>query len=631
MTITLVAGGALAAGAINGGDAVITLPSMLEGDVVFLLGARTGTGAVPTPTGYTSIGSSGNHRVFRKVMGTTPDTTATITGTGTATDCTGAAVYCLRGVNTLTPEDATVTVATATSTNPDPASITTVTANAWVLAFAASAVNDAAITIPTGYGNGVTDARNDTAPLTVAGGTKLVAAAGAENPASWTVWSSGVWAAFTVAVRPVTFVTGTLAATESGSDVLAAAGTLGPPPVELSPVFTVSSLYNVGYTGNVGTGMRDSDTLSNSSVLATTPTSNPEWIKADFGAAIDLSSCSLTCIDSAHPDSWGPTYLNGRTLAYSLDNVGWTTKTASITGSADGVAVVTNLSGINARYLRVSAASDYVALGEFRIWGFTGPTGALAATESGADTAVLTGTVKVQGALAATESGSDTAAVAGTVKVQGSLAATEAATADTAALAGTVKVQGPLAATETGADVFAASGTVSTSGPTGTLAATEAATADTFAATGTVQVQGSVAAAESGADTAAIVGTVAVQGAMAAVESADTAAIVGTVKVQGALAATEAATADTAAITGTVKVQGALAAAESGTDTAAIAGVVKVQGTLTATESGADIFIAAGTVKVQGTMAATETTVDVFAAIGNVEVYRPSSMMTFFM
>lgn len=52
-------------------------------------------------------------------------------------------------------------------------------------------------------------------------------------------------------------------------------------------------------------------------------------------------------------------------------------------------------------------------------------TGALVATESGTDTAAITGNVVLRGALAATESGSDTAAFTGDVVVQGALVASE--------------------------------------------------------------------------------------------------------------------------------------------------------------------------------------------------------------
>jgi hypothetical protein len=50
-------------------------------------------------------------------------------------------------------------------------------------------------------------------------------------------------------------------------------------------------------------------------------------------------------------------------------------------------------------------------------------TGTLAATETSADTAALSGKVIVQGTVAVSETGSDTATLSGTVKIQGTLSA----------------------------------------------------------------------------------------------------------------------------------------------------------------------------------------------------------------
>lgn len=133
-------------------------------------------------------------------------------------------------------------------------------------------------------------------------------------------------------------------------------------------------------------------------------------------------------------------------------------------------------------------------------------TGALAATESGSDTASIAGDVLIDGALAATESGGDTAALEGIVTtgggpVSGALAATEAG-ADTAAISGDVLVSGALAAAESGSD-------------TASLA-------------GDVLVQGALSVVEAGGDTASLAGDVLVSGALAAVETGqDTAAFAG--------------------------------------------------------------------------------------------------------
>jgi hypothetical protein len=81
--------------------------------------------------------------------------------------------------------------------------------------------------------------------------------------------------------------------------------------------------------------------------------------------------------------------------------------------------------------------------------------GTIAATESTADSATITGDVFVAGSLIAAESGSDTLAATGTVLVAGSLSATEVSP-DTAEASGSVLVAGDLAAEETGEDTFAA-------------------------------------------------------------------------------------------------------------------------------------------------------------------------------
>jgi hypothetical protein len=66
----------------------------------------------------------------------------------------------------------------------------------------------------------------------------------------------------------------------------------------------------------------------------------------------------------------------------------------------------------------------------------------------------------ISGTLAATESGSDTAAISGTVRPVGTLAASETGP-DTFASTGTASppVSGSMAASETGADTFASTGT----------------------------------------------------------------------------------------------------------------------------------------------------------------------------
>ena len=218
-----------------------------------------------------------------------------------------------------------------------------------------------------------------------------------------------------------------------------------------------------------------------------------------------------------------------------------------------------------------------------------GPGGTLAATESGSDTAALTGVVLVSGTIASTESGSDTASIAGDVLVSGALAATESGS-DTAAFTGSAStiVTGSLAATESGADTASLTGDVLV---TGSLAVSESGS-DAASMAGAVLVQGSIAATESGSDTAFFNASSAViaTGALAAVESgSDVAAITGKVVVAGAFSASESGQ-DSASVVGTVLVLGELAASEVDVDTASFSGsaLLDITGTLAAVETGLD-------------------------------------------
>ena len=181
----------------------------------------------------------------------------------------------------------------------------------------------------------------------------------------------------------------------------------------------------------------------------------------------------------------------------------------------------------------------------------------------------------ITGTLSATETGSDTASLSGSVEVSGSLSGAETGS-DTASAAGNITVSGSLAATEAGSDTASFTGTVSDPGITGALSAQESG-ADAAAMSGSVGVSGALSAAEIGSDSASGAGSVTVTGNLAAVEAGqDTASFTGLVTdpgVIGSLAAQETGS-DTAAISGTVDVTGALAAQETGQDTANITGPV---------------------------------------------------------
>lgn len=202
----------------NGGDLTVTLPvGTTTDDVVYAgygMGGAADANLSSVTAGYTELADlfSDDSRdaqlgVYRKVQGGTPDTTWVAAGDGSASSGLAGGVIVLRGVDTSTPEDAATTTATgANSGEPDPPSITTVTANAWVLAFGETGQDNAFSAGPSGYSNFISDAQLETNHACFGAATKLVASAGAENPGAFTHPddnTSDAWCAVTVAVRPL--------------------------------------------------------------------------------------------------------------------------------------------------------------------------------------------------------------------------------------------------------------------------------------------------------------------------------------------------------------------------------------------------------------------------------------------
>jgi hypothetical protein len=206
MSISLYSGGNLAGAINNGGTITLTFPGgLFNGAVVYLcVGARTGY-SIATP-GYTQIATrtSGSQvvQVFRKILYEPFDTSVVINGSGSQQDAMAAAAYILRGVDPGSPEDATPTSAIGSSTNPNNPAITTVTSGAWVLAFASSQVADLSVTAPTNYNDQTGDSASDNNSSSTYVAWRERAIPGSEDPAAWTNWSTGAWAAITVAVRP---------------------------------------------------------------------------------------------------------------------------------------------------------------------------------------------------------------------------------------------------------------------------------------------------------------------------------------------------------------------------------------------------------------------------------------------
>jgi hypothetical protein len=266
------------------------------------------------------------------------------------------------------------------------------------------------------------------------------------NPSTFLLAASEEWRAQTFAIpAAASGSTGTLAATESGSDTAALVG----------------------------------DVLVEGSLAATESGS-------DVAALIGVALVSGTLAATETGDD--AAVIAGSVLAQG---------TLAATESGSDAAAI---EGVTVNVATGSLAATESGSDTAEIVGATLAQGTLAATESGADAAAITGLALVSGTLDATEAGSDTAVIAAVVLVQGSLDATESGS-DIAAIEGSLAVisTGSLAATESGSDTATFAGVAPVSGA---LAATEAAN-DSAAVSGVVLVTGALDATETGSDTAA--------------------------------------------------------------------------------------------------------------------------------
>lgn len=409
--------------------------------------------------------------------------------------------------------------------------------------------------------------------------------------------------------------------------------------------FTGNATAGVYDTGNATTG---GSIVAGGSVPGITTANANELLVAGFSGGDNTGATSAWTAATDPTTGWTEEGISStNTGADNTTSVAWNTK--STAGSTGTVSVTTT-----------GTSRAVMVVGAFVAETLAAITGTLASTETGSDTASVTGDVIVSGALSATESGADTASFSGTVADStGTLyyviypsaqAAPSAAqvklgqdvTSSPATASGnetspgtsqtftfTSPATGLTASTSYRVAIVWTDGTndsnVSVSDAwstladtvTGTLAATESGS-DTAAFTASLIVSGALSVSETGSDTAALTGTVRVSGTLASTEAgADTASLIGTVLVSGSLAATETGN-DTAFFNGSsvIIATGSLAATETGSDTAAFAGDVYVSGTIAATESGADTAAIAGNVYVSGLLAATESGADIAAFSG---------------
>lgn len=647
----------------TGALSVGAVASVVADDLILLF-VESANQAVTTPSGYTIAPSSPQSTGTAAAAGgvrlsvfyrwaTGADATVSVADSG---DHTTAIKIAVRGVDKVTPFNANAGSTQAATTAMSFPGVTTTVADCLIVHGCAQDT-DAASTATSGTPTNanltsLTERHDQTVTAGVGGGlvviTGVKATAGATGNTTSTGSTSVTHAYVTLALAPLPAVTGTLNATETGSDTLVADGTVSDPAVtgSLSAQETGSdTLVSSGQVivqGSLSATETGADTLASNGVVIYGDT-------ASDGLPTDVSGTSFVAITTVLPVRTGAdgdlffsgqlafepqTLTNGgysvaaiwryRTVGGSWTDVG--TEISETTAALVAAGVLDTIGAINvaASITTLSANTNYeVQLYARRL--LASPANTVQFYSDPTDATVTSiATSGVTGTLNAVETGSDTLASTGKVTVQGSLAATETGS-DTLVSTGKVIVQGTLSATETGSDTLSSSGDVIVQGA---LAATETG-ADTLASTGDVIVQGSLSATETGSDTLTASGTVGsvVTGTLNATETgSDTATISGKVIVQGALSATETGS-DTLSSTGDVFVQGTLAAVESGNDTLAATGQVLVFGVLSATEVGSDTLVADGTVStssnITGTLDAQESGQDTVFAYGFTLAPRP--------
>lgn len=416
--------------ALTGGSA----SAAAAGDLVIAVYA-TGSTADRTlsitdgTTAYTLIGTElyangtsydTNLRVAYKRL-TAADTSVTFGPTGNNADAGAAAVYVWRGTDGNTILDVAATTATGTGTGrPTPPAITPTTSGAIiVMAGGGAAATGATYTSALTSFRTVTSADTNDAMLGVGYATWT---SGTYTPAQWTGGTTNAadsWAAVTIALRPAGNPSGSLAATETGSDTFASTG-------------------KVTIKGSLAATETGSDTFSASGTVksVTSGTMAPHETGADTasgsGKVIVEGSLSVAETGADTFDSQGSA-TSGIVGDLHADEAG------SDTASAFGTVLVSG------QLAAIEQADIFSASGKLLI------SGSCAASETGNDLFDCQGSVAgaIVGDLHADETGQDTFAGDGTEAETGSMAAYEVGI-DEFEASGTEPIHGALNANEAG-------------------------------------------------------------------------------------------------------------------------------------------------------------------------------------
>lgn len=191
-----------------------------EGDLVIVNTGFTqtsdGNPGVTSPSDFTEEADlwqtdtrGANQAVAWKVMGSTPDTSITVTGPNNSAYGGATVVHVWRGVDTTTPMDVTrVTAQSNNASRADPGSITPSTTNAVVIGcgLGTGATSQTTMTMPSNAtGNHISYKHDGTTGDCVAGICSYDWSSGAYNMNAWTggtTSTSDAWCAVTLALRP---------------------------------------------------------------------------------------------------------------------------------------------------------------------------------------------------------------------------------------------------------------------------------------------------------------------------------------------------------------------------------------------------------------------------------------------
>lgn len=139
-----------------------------------------------------------------------------------------------------------------------------------------------------------------------------------------------------------------------------------PPNGEIIPtVYSASSNWANSSTGLNSTGMRDGFNNAANTTHGTN-SGTGQYIRVNLGTPQNIARIDLKA--SVAP-GWNANYTNGATVQRSIDGVNWTT-VGTVSGLTSTNTVSVSLGGQSAQYIQlVSNGSNYVAVGDFRVYG----------------------------------------------------------------------------------------------------------------------------------------------------------------------------------------------------------------------------------------------------------------------